>query len=124
MRMMSVLGISAALLSAACHKDSTGPAGALDGSWSGSVPGISMSATFTDHGGAVAGSGEFTGSSIASPPIDFNAVGTDDGSSFSVTLTATGRSGSVSFSGTVTNSTTLTGTLSGGLSTSMVLTRN
>jgi hypothetical protein len=124
MRMMSVLGISATLFLAACHKDSTGPAGPLDGSWSGSVPGINMNATFGDHGGAVSGSGDFDGAGIVSPPIDFDAVGTDNGSSFSVTLTAQGRSGSVTFAGTVTNSTTLTGTLSGSLSTSMVLTRN
>jgi len=122
--MLVALGFTATLFVSGCHKDSTGPAGPLDGSWSGSVPGIAMSATFSDHGGAVSGSGAFSGTSIVDPPIDFAVAGTESGTTFNVTLTAQGRSGSVTFSGTVTNSSTLTGTLGGEISSPMVLSRN
>jgi len=119
MRVMKVLAATLVIGLAGCHNDSTGPVGPMEGTWQGSVTGLSMDLYLTDRGGKVSGTGDMAGSDVVNPPIMFNVSGTENGSTFVTTLTATDRTGTVSFTGSVTSSTTLTASLDGSGFTSL-----
>jgi len=125
MRVTRVLAAAVVIGLAGCHHDSTGPAGPLNGSWEGSVTGeFTMDATLSDRNGSVTGSGVLSGPAIVNPPIDFTVSGTDNGGSFNMILTAQGRSGNPTYSGSVVSADTLSGTFGGGLTGSMVMVKN
>jgi hypothetical protein len=104
---MSLLLVAALL---ACRGDrSVGPAQSIVGAWDGSavLGTVQFSATFTQSGDSVGGSGSFT-SPLASGP--FVVAGSLQGSNVDLVLTSS-QLGATKYAGHFTNSGTITGRL-------------
>ncbi len=105
-----VVAVIAVPLLLACHGDkAVGPAQSIAGIWSGSAAygAVQFSATFTQSGDSVGGTGSFT-SPLGSGP--FVVAGSLSGSNVALRLTST-QLGATTYGGRFINSSTITGRL-------------
>jgi len=108
----TALFLTLALLLAACGGggDSTGPSRPnLDGAWSGSNAGITLSVTLNENRGDVFGDGNLTSINAS---IALTVSGTYSSPSVSLTMSAQGYQ-DLNFTGSMASPTSMTGTLNG-----------
>ena len=114
------MGIGIALLAIACHS-ATGPQGPLAGHWYGFNTGYGLDLLLTDGGGSVRGSGTLGGNDVNNIAIAVSISGSEGNSAFTLTLKAQ-QYQPATYSGTMDDDTTLSGTISGSGFTSAALT--
>ncbi len=110
---LSLMVLALVLMLAACGGDATGPkTPTVTGAWSGTIGGTgnmgSLSLTLTETNGAVVGSGVISGSES----VAVHVTGTHAHPSVSLAMTSSGYE-DCNFSGTMTATNTIAGTLNG-----------
>jgi hypothetical protein len=95
---------------AGCSDSPTGPDQvSINGTWSGSTSGLSVTVTINESAGQLSGSGNLSGPNGS---VATQVSGTRAGTDLSMTLTAQGYE-PTNFTGQIQNNSTITGSLSG-----------